>query len=857
MTESTARAARFELQSSTFPSYTWAVPQKPVCVRIPFPIIDRLEHEAVESFRSLSSRGSEIGGLLFGNVTPGNPAEVSIEDYELISCDYSRGPLYRVGDDDMARFDRSILQHGTPGSLGVVGLFRSHTRKGISLDADDIAFFDSRFRDPHHLVLLIRPFATKTSTAGIFIREGGSVQGETSYLEFPFRSSLLSSEKPVVEPVESKPSAPAASSTPAPATPRTMVRGQIVPIASRREMSPSTPAMAVEPAKPAVETAKPAVETAKPAVETAKPAVETAKPAVETAKPAVETARLVVEPSKPAVEPAEPELPSYSARTSSAPPVSAPAQPAPRVEAKVATPKPEEKVVKPQSDAKVAAPKPEEKIVKPQSDAKVAAPKPEERIVKPQSDAKTATPKPEDKYSKPQVDAKTAAPKPEEKIVKPQSDAKTSTPKPEDKTVRPQVEARAATPKPEAPKPQVEAKAAPAKVTAPSAAVASAAATDAVAGQPAGGRSKMLWIGLGGAVLVVLLIVFLAYPPLLHRNRPSAGPSQDSSALSLRVERTAGEILLTWNRDSDVIRTATHAVLSISDGDQHENVEMDLAQLRNGSISYSPASSDVVFKMEVTGKGEEKTASESVRVLRTRPSPLAGTESVPQPGQTPAKPTPAVNTPANTTPNPPASTPNAASTPAVNNTPAVAVAQTPAQAEPPEKAPERTLKPFQAPSLSARLHPVNPADLPDAPTVGRTDSNSGVASAVTGLNMNSMTAPVAPAKPSVAPPPSAQPAEKKAVATGGQLVQAVLVSKKDPEYPKLARETGAKGIVELVATIGTDGKVKSVKVVHGPPMLIKAASDAVLQWKYKPTMLNGVAVEAQTQVFVNFMGGDR
>jgi protein TonB len=88
-------------------------------------------------------------------------------------------------------------------------------------------------------------------------------------------------------------------------------------------------------------------------------------------------------------------------------------------------------------------------------------------------------------------------------------------------------------------------------------------------------------------------------------------------------------------------------------------------------------------------------------------------------------------------------------------------------------------------------------------------------------------------------------------------VQAVLVSKKDPEYPKLARETGAKGIVELVATIGSDGKVKSVKVVHGPPMLIKAASDAVLQWKYKPTMLNGVAVEAQTQVFVNFMGGDR
>jgi len=253
MTESTARAALFELQSSTSPAYTWAVSQKPVCVRIPFPIIDRLEHEAVESFRSLSSRGSEIGGLLFGNVSPGNPLQVSIEDYELIPCDYSRGPLYRLADDDMARFDRSILQRGASGSFGVVGLFRSHTRKGISLDADDIAFFDSRFRDPHQIMLLVRPFATKNSTAGIFIREGGIVQGETSYLEFPFRSSLLSSERPVLEPVESKPAAPVSSPLPAPASPRTALRGQIVPIASRREMSPTVPAMSVEPAKPAAD----------------------------------------------------------------------------------------------------------------------------------------------------------------------------------------------------------------------------------------------------------------------------------------------------------------------------------------------------------------------------------------------------------------------------------------------------------------------------------------------------------------------------------------------------------------------------------------------------------------------------
>ena len=86
------------------------------------------------------------------------------------------------------------------------------------------------------------------------------------------------------------------------------------------------------------------------------------------------------------------------------------------------------------------------------------------------------------------------------------------------------------------------------------------------------------------------------------------------------------------------------------------------------------------------------------------------------------------------------------------------------------------------------------------------------------------------------------------------LQQAQLISKKDPVYPKLARETGARGVVEMIATIGTDGQVKAVKVVHGPPMLQKAAADAVMQWRYKPTSLNGVPVEAQTQVFVNFQG---
>jgi protein TonB len=48
--------------------------------------------------------------------------------------------------------------------------------------------------------------------------------------------------------------------------------------------------------------------------------------------------------------------------------------------------------------------------------------------------------------------------------------------------------------------------------------------------------------------------------------------------------------------------------------------------------------------------------------------------------------------------------------------------------------------------------------------------------------------------------------------------------------------------------------VKNVSVVSGHPMLRNAAMDAVRQWKYKPTLLNGQAVDTETQILVNFIG---
>jgi TonB family protein len=73
-----------------------------------------------------------------------------------------------------------------------------------------------------------------------------------------------------------------------------------------------------------------------------------------------------------------------------------------------------------------------------------------------------------------------------------------------------------------------------------------------------------------------------------------------------------------------------------------------------------------------------------------------------------------------------------------------------------------------------------------------------------------------------------------------------------PTYPELARETHVEGRVSLACIIGRDGSVLKIEVKKGHPLLIQAAIDAVAQWKFKPLVLNGQAVEMDTIVNIDF-----
>jgi protein TonB len=104
------------------------------------------------------------------------------------------------------------------------------------------------------------------------------------------------------------------------------------------------------------------------------------------------------------------------------------------------------------------------------------------------------------------------------------------------------------------------------------------------------------------------------------------------------------------------------------------------------------------------------------------------------------------------------------------------------------------------------------------------------------------------------PQPVAQPpqVEKQPLKISEGVLQAQLISHIEPRYPTLAKQTKTEGIVRLRAIISRDGRITSLDILSGHPLLVQAALEAVSQWRYRPTMLNGEPVEVETSITVIF-----
>jgi protein TonB len=155
---------------------------------------------------------------------------------------------------------------------------------------------------------------------------------------------------------------------------------------------------------------------------------------------------------------------------------------------------------------------------------------------------------------------------------------------------------------------------------------------------------------------------------------------------------------------------------------------------------------------------------------------------------------------------------------------------------------------FAPPRVPPRLWPTNPSPPKNAapPVIG-----FGSESFPQGWRGNGER--LEPGNWTISPPAQREP--RMIHATEG--VQAgMLIHRVEPLYPPIALIARISGTVELRAIIARDGAVRSVEVLSGNPLLARAAGNAVWQWRYRPTILDGEAVEVETRITVRFVLGD-
>lgn len=169
------------------------------------------------------------------------------------------------------------------------------------------------------------------------------------------------------------------------------------------------------------------------------------------------------------------------------------------------------------------------------------------------------------------------------------------------------------------------------------------------------------------------------------------------------------------------------------------------------------------------------------------------------------------------------------------------------------RAPQRAHQSMPTPTLIPRII-MSPTVEPEAPLQAPAPDLSNGApwgdrnGTLSGLSIGSLP-----------PPPPAARTSKPAVVrvrVGGQVEGAKLIFQVKPNYPEIARLARVQGTVRLEAVINKEGMVESLKAVSGPPLLVKAAFDAVSQWRYQPTLLNEEPVEVATEIDVNFTLGE-
>ena len=180
----------------------------------------------------------------------------------------------------------------------------------------------------------------------------------------------------------------------------------------------------------------------------------------------------------------------------------------------------------------------------------------------------------------------------------------------------------------------------------------------------------------------------------------------------------------------------------------------------------------------------------------------------------------------------------------------------PRQSEPPPMPPAP--RSTRGPRAPATASPASAPDVtaPTTPANGIPDERDEVASAIVpgSIVASGMPGSAVGSIPGIGTAPQLPPvpAAPGPLRTGGQISNPAKTRDVRPEYPAIAVANRVEGTVTVEAIIGIDGRVTNARIVKSIPLLDRAALAAVLQWQFRPTLLNGVAVPVIMTVTVNF-----
>jgi hypothetical protein len=132
-------------------------------------------------------RRPEVGGILLGTVKTGATTAVEVEGFLQVPCEHLFGPSYSLSETDKESLRAAVAEYAPGRRRGIraVGFYRTHTRRGLALDDEEMGLFADLFPDRVGMALLVKPRLLRRSHAALFFRDGSSIEFPVGQVEEP------------------------------------------------------------------------------------------------------------------------------------------------------------------------------------------------------------------------------------------------------------------------------------------------------------------------------------------------------------------------------------------------------------------------------------------------------------------------------------------------------------------------------------------------------------------------------------------------------------------------------------------------------------------------------------------------